>query len=227
MRRFINQYVFSPLFWIMSLLLVALFLLVVLLFTPFGPKLISSIADSSIDDLSIKGVSGTVFSGLKVEEFSWNSNVGIVLKDIEVNVDQYDMENKKLFADKVVVGELAIVLAEGTSNKAPTPEIIQLPDFGLPINIDANQLQLDSLQIVKKIPNSDETQTLLFQIEGILLKQASIKDGKLTFEKLEGEPTILDQPLKINVANGSLNMNQPHEVSTSGDISFKHPELGL
>ena len=226
MRTHLNQYVFSPLFWIMSLLLVALFLMVVLLFTPIGPKIIASIADSSIDDLSIKGVSGSVLSGLKVDEFSWNSNVRVVLKDIKINVDQYDIENKKIFADKVVVGELAIVLPENNNVKEPSLEKVELPDFGLPVNIDAKQLQLDSLLIVKKIPDNVDSQSLLFQIEGIVLKQASIKDGQLTFGKLEGKPTILNQPLKINVANGSLNMNQPHEISTNGKISFKHPELG-
>ncbi|MEH6457097.1 MAG: translocation/assembly module TamB domain-containing protein [Cocleimonas sp.] len=206
----------------MSLLLVILFLMVVLLFTPFGPKIIASVVDNSIEDISIKGVSGSIFTGLKVEEFSLDSNVGIVLKDIKVNVDQYDIENKKIFADKVVVGELAIVLKAPDDND----EEIEIPNFGLPINIDANQLQLDSLKIIRKIPDSDDTQTLLFQIEGMVLKQATIKDGQLHFEKLEGKPTILDQPLKINVSNGSLNMNQPHEISTSGNVSFTHPELG-
>ena len=226
MRKHLNQYVFSPLFWVMSLLLVALFLMVVLLFTPIGPKIIASAVDNSIDDLSIKGVSGSILSGLYVDEISWDSKVGIVIKDISINVDKYDIENKKLFADKLVMGELSIVLEGNNTVKVPTFEEIQLPNFGLPINIDANQLQLDSLQIVKKLPDSDDTQSLLFQIEGIVLKQASIKDGQLTFGQLEGKPTILDQPLKINVTNGSLNMNQPHEITTSGDISFTHPDLG-
>ena len=82
MRKHLNQYVFSPLFWVMSLLLVALFLMVVLLFTPIGPKIISSLVDNSIDDLSIKGVSGSILSGLHVDEISWDSKVGIIIKDI-------------------------------------------------------------------------------------------------------------------------------------------------
>ena len=225
MRSHLNQYVFSPLFWIMSLLLVTIFLMVILLFTPFGPKTIAYLADSSIDELSIKGVKGSVFTGLRVDEFSWNADTGIVVKDISINVDKYDTGNKKIFADKLEIGELAIVLQESTA-PAPSFDKIEIPNFGLPVNIDAKQLQLDSLQIVKKIPDSEETQTLLFQIEGIVLKEASIKDGKLTFESLTGKPTILDQPLTIDVANGSLNMNQPHELITSGDISFDHPELG-
>jgi len=226
MRKYVNQYVFSPLFWIMSLLLVALFLLVILLFTPIGPKLIAYVANSTIDDLNVKGVSGSVLTGLHVDELSWDSDVGIIVKDININVDQYDIENKKLFADKLVVGELAIVLKGKGAAKAPTFERVTLPDFGLPINIDANQLQLDSLKIVKKLPESSDIQTLLFQIEGIVLKKATIKDGQLKFGTLEGKPTILDQPLSIKVTNGSLNMNQPHEITTAGELSFKHPELG-
>ncbi len=225
MRSHLNQYVFSPLFWIMSLLLLTLFLMVVLLFTPFGPKTIAYLADSSLEQLTIKGVKGSVLSGLKVDEFSWNADTGIIAKDISLNVDKYDLENKKIFANKLSVSELAIVLGDSQA-PAPTFEKIELPDFGLPINIDAKQLQLDSFQIVKKIPDSDETRTLLFQIEGILLKDTSINDGQLTFGSLQGAPTILEQPLKINVQNGSLNMNQPHEVNTGGKISFVHPELG-
>jgi len=180
MRSHLNQYVFSPLFWIMSLLLLTLFLLVALLFTPYGPKTVAFLADSSLKELSIKGVSGSVLSGLSVDEFFLDSATGIEIKDIKLNVDKYDLQNKKIFADTLSVGELV----------------------------------------------SDETQTLLFQIKGIVLKNASINDGKLTFESLAGQPTILDQPLKIDVAKGSLNMNQPHDVSTSGGISFDHPELG-
>lgn len=226
MRMYINQYVFSPLFWIMSLLLVTLFLMVVLLFTPIGPKVIASVANSSIDELEIKGVSGSILTGLRVDELKWDSDVGINLKDIDINVNQYDIENKKIFADKVVVGELAIVVKDDGSPKVSSLEPIQLPNFGLPINIDANQIQLDSLQIVKQLVNSNDEQSLLFKIDGIVLKETSIKDGLLTFGSLQGDPNILDQPLKINVTNGSLNMNQPHEVITSGELSFTHPELG-
>ena len=226
MRSHLNQYVFSPLFWIMSILLIVLFLMVVLLFTPFGPKTIAYVANNSVENLSIKGVNGSVLSGLRVDEFSWDSETGILIKDINLNVKKYDTENKKIFADNLSIGELAIVLEDKGDTKKPTLDKIELPNFSLPINIDAKQLQLDSLQIIKKIPDSEESQTLLFQIEGIVLKETSIKDGQLTFESLEGKPTILDQPLAINVANGSLNMNQPHDVKTSGDISFAHPDLG-
>ena len=233
MRLHLNQYVFSPLFWIMSLLLLGLFLLVLLLFTPVGPKAIAYIADSSIDELTLKGVSGSILTGLHVDEFAWNDGVGVVLKDININIDSYDIENKKIYADKLVVGELAIVLEENNSESKTSDDPIELPDFGLPINIDANQLQLDSLQIIDKIPaiqtagkKATDVQSLLFQIEGMLLNKAVIKDGKLTFGSLQGAPIILERPLKINVANGSLNMNKPHEVNTSGAISFKHPVLG-
>ena len=233
MRQHLNQYVFSPLFWIMSLLLVGLFLLVLLLFTPIGPKTIAYIADSSVDELSLKGVTGSVLTGLHIDEFAWDSEVGIIVKDINVTIDSYDVENKKIFADNLTVGELAIVIEENTSEVKTSDAPIELPDFGFPINIDANKLQLDSLKIIKKTPavetagkTESDLQSLLFQIQGIILNKATIKEGILNYQSLEGAPIILDQPLKIEVANGSLNMNRPHEVNTSGAISFKHPTLG-
>ncbi len=36
----------------------------------------------------------------------------------------------------------------------------------------------------------------------------------------------MNQPLKINVVDGELNMNQPHEIKTTGTASFEHDVLG-
>ena len=214
-------------------MLVGLFLLVILLFTPIGPKTLAYLADNSVEELSIKGVTGSILTGLHIDEFAWNSDVGIVVKDINLNVDRYDIENRKIYADKLTVGEFALILEQGDVVTNASNEPIELPDFGLPINIDANELRLDSLNIIQKIPATQiagkkepNIESLLFQIEGILLKKAVIKDGQLTFESLLGSPIILDKPLKIDVSNGSLNMNKPHEVNTSGALSFKHPLLG-
>ena len=210
----------------MSLLLVSLVLMVLLLFTPVGPNLISSVADNTLDDLTIDGVSGSVLTGLKIDELNWEKEVRIQLKDVQLNVDRYDIGNKKVQAEKIKIGQLAIILKDDGKPKVSSLEPIILPNFGLPLNIDANQIQLDSLQIIRQLDDANDIRSLLFQIEGIDLKQVAIKDGLLTFGSLQGDPTILDQPLKIKVTNGSLNMNQPHEVNTSGELSFNHPELG-
>ena len=84
MRKHINQYVFSPLFLVMTLLLVTLFVLVIALFTPVGPKMAAFAADSAFEELSIKGVSGTIISGLHVNEVEWRSDAIVALKDINL-----------------------------------------------------------------------------------------------------------------------------------------------
>jgi len=61
----------------------------------YRPQNYAYIVDSSIDELSLKGVSGSILTGLHVDEFAWKSNVGIVIKDINLNIDSYDIENKK------------------------------------------------------------------------------------------------------------------------------------
>ena len=226
MRKHLNQYVFSPLFWVMSLLLVLLFALVITLFTPVGPKAIAYIADSSLKQLTLKGISGSVLSGLHVDEFVWEDGVAVVLRDIDIKLSKFDIKNKKIYAKKVTVGKLSIDLKGRTSTDVVAEDFISLPNFGLPINLDADVLKLESLQITKRIPGDIQSQTLLFQIQDIQLSKATIKQNILNFEKLRGDPIILNRPLKINVVDGELNMNRPHDIKTSGTATFEHDVIG-
>ena len=226
MRNHLNQYVFSPLFWVMALLLIVLFTLVITLFTPAGPKAIAYIADSSLKQLTLKGVSGSVLSGLHVDEVSWEDGVAVVLRDIDVNITKFDIKNDKIYAKSVKVGKLSIDLKGITNSNVESKDITSIPNFGLPINLDADQLKLESLQITKSIPGDNLSQTLLFQIQDIHLSKAIIKENILNFDRLQGNPIIMNQPLKINVVDGELNMNQPHEIKTAGTAIFEHELLG-
>ncbi len=226
MRKHLNQYVFSPLFWVMSLLLVLLFALVITLFTPIGPKTIAYLADSSLKQLTLKGVSGSVLSGLHVDKFAWEDGVAVVLTDIDVKLSKFDIENKKVYAENVTVGKLSIDLKGRTRTDVVAEDVTSLPNFGLPINLDADLLKLESLQITKSIPGDISSQTLLFQIKDIQLSKATIKHNILNFEKLQGDPIILNRPLKINVVDGELNMNKPHDIKTTGTATFEHDVIG-
>lgn len=208
----------------MAILLISLFLLVISLFTPFGPKTLAYLADSSIKELTVKGVNGSILSGLKIDEFSWQSDTTVNLKDINLNVKKYDIDKKKLVTDKLSVGQLAIVIPE--SSETATTDSVSLPNFSIPLNINASNVNLDSLQIIQNIPDDEQSLSLLFQINKIQLKDVVIEDGFLNFQNLTGNPIILDEPLEINVSNGRMDMNHPHSIKTSGNVSYKHPELG-
>ncbi|WP_299871949.1 translocation/assembly module TamB domain-containing protein [uncultured Cocleimonas sp.] len=226
MRKHLNQYVFSPLFWVMSLLLVLLFALVITLFTPIGPKTIAYLADSSLKQLTLKGVSGSVLSGLHVDKFVWEDGVAVVLENIDVKLNKFDIKNEKIHAKNVTVGKLSIDLQGKTKSDEVSKDVTSLPNFGLPINLDADVLKLESLQITKSIPGDSKSQTLLFQIQDIQLNKATIKQNILNFEELKGAPIILNRPLRIDVVDGELNMNQPHEIKTKGTASFEHDVIG-
>jgi translocation and assembly module TamB len=226
-RKHLNQYVFSPLFWVMSLLLILLFALLITLFTPIGPKAIAYVADSSLKQLTLKGVSGSVLSGLHVDQFVWEDGVAVVLEDIDVKLNKFDIKNEKIYAKNVTVGKLSIdLLGKAKNTDEVSKDVTSLPNFGLPINIDADILKLESLQITKSIPGDSQSQTLLFQIQDIQLNKATIKHNILNFEELRGAPIILGKPLRIDVVDGQLNMNQPHEITTKGTASFEHDVIG-
>jgi len=222
-RQHLNTYLFSPLWWLLSILILILLLLVLTLITPYGVKAAAHLADTSLEELSIKGVSGSMLVGLHVDELIWDDDGdSIALSDVDLNLQQYNIHRGRLVAEKVRAGRLTINL----SNKKSEGDITRLPDFGLPLNINAHLVQLDSLHITQDVPDDPGARTLLFQIRDMALKKVTINGGKLRFRKLTGKPIILDQPLEINVTEGKLNMDFPHDISTSGDITYKHPEFG-
>ncbi len=161
--------------------------------------------------------------GLHIDELIWDDDGdSIALNDVDLKLQQYNIQRGRLVAEKVRAGRLTINL----SNKKSEGDITRLPDFGLPLNINAHLVQLDSLQITQDVPDDAGARTLLFQIRDMALKKVTINDGKLRFRKLTGKPIILDQPLEINVTEGKLNMDFPHDISTSGNITYKHSEFG-
>ncbi len=222
MRQHLNDYLFSPLSWLLTIFIIVLITMVLTFLTPYGVKTLAYLADSSLKELSIKGVSGSLLTGLHVDEIIWNDQGdSISLSDVDLNLQHYNTGRGRLVANKVRAGRLNINLSNTV-----TGAITSLPDFGLPLNINAHLLQLDSLQITQDVLGEEESRTLLFQIKDIELKKVTISDGKLRFRRLSGKPIILDQPLSINVTEGKLNMNYPHDISTSGSIDYKHPEFG-
>ena len=224
MRRHLNDYLFSPLSWLLTIFIVGLIILALTLLTPFGVKTAAYLADSSLKELSIKGVSGSLLTGLHVDEIIWDDvDNSLSLNDVDLKLRHYDTGRKRLVAEEVRAGRLNINL-KNTLQKEEGK--VLLPDFGLPLNINANLLQLDSLQITQDVKGDEGSRTLLFQIKDIELKKVTISDGKLRFRRLSGKPIILDQPLNINVTEGSLNMNYPHDLSTGGSITYKHPDFG-
>ncbi len=235
MRKHLNQHLFSPLSWLLVVLVVILLLLVLLFLTPLGPKTAAQIADYSLKELTLEGVSGSFLGGVHIEKFIWDNGTAVVLDKLDVKLKTYDFKSGRLSADQVQAERLSINLEDTQS----TTEDVVIPDFGLPLNIDARVVTLTSLQINQKhqtqyplggIDKNDKGQisTLekLFEINDLQLENLLIEDHQLHFGRLQGNPIILDTPLKINVTDGNLNMDQPHDLHTSGRVSFKHKDLG-
>ena len=222
MRKHLNDYLFSPLSWLLAFIVIVLLIAVLLFTTPMGVKLVASVADASLKELTIKGISGTLLSGLHIDEIIWDDGDSIALKNVDLKIQHYDTHRKRLVAQTVKAERLTINIATtGTGG-----DITSLPDFGLPLNMNAHLVQLDSLRITENVPDDPEAQNLLFQVRNIQLRKVTIRDGLLFFRKLEGKPIIMDQPLQLSLKEGRLNMNQPHDIKTEGSLVYKHPDLG-
>ncbi len=223
MRQHLNDYLFSPLAWVLTIFLIILLLAVMLLLTPFGVKMLATSADSALKELTIEGISGSILTGLHIDKIVWDDGDSISLDNVDLKVQYYNTNRGRLVAEKITAGRLNINLASSNSSGE---DITSLPDFGLPLNINAHLIQLDSLQITQNIKDDPQSRDLLFQIKNIQLIKATINDGKLRFRKLLGSPIILGEPLKIKLTEGRLNMNQPHDLKTAGSVTFQHPKLG-
>ena len=222
MRKHLNDYVFSPLAWLLTIFIILLIVLALLLLTPVGVKVLATSADSSLKELTIRGVSGSLLSGLHIDKIVWADGDSISLKNVDLKLQYYNTERGRLVAKLVAVDRLNINIA-GTESGGDTTT---LPDFGLPLNMNAHLVKLNSLTITQDVADDPGSRTLLFQVKNIELKKVTISDGLLRFRKMLGNPIILDHPLKINVSEGRLNMNQPHDLKTEGNISYKHPDFG-
>lgn len=236
MRKHLNQHLFSPLSWLLVILLVLLLVLVLFFLTPLGPRTAAQIANTSLNELSLKGVTGTFLTGVHIEKFIWDDGTAVVLDKLDVKLNAYDFKTGRLSAKQVQADRLSINLDDTESSD----EDVVIPDFGLPLNIDARVVSLKSLQINKKRTNDSSgekenqgnkknqkyTLKTLFEINDLQVEGLLIEDHKLHFARLQGNPIILEAPLKINVTDGHLNMDQPHDLHTSGRASFKHKDLG-
>ena len=223
MKKHLDDYLLSPLTLVIAGFLLALILLIVLLFTSLGIKIIATAVDSSVKELSIRGISGSLLSGLHINEIIWEDGDSISLKNVDLKIQKFNLKKGRLVAESVKAERLGINLINTPSNGN---DITSLPNFGLPLNMNAHIVQLDSLRITQDIPDDPGARTLLFQIKDIQLKKVTVSDNLIRFRRLQGNPIIIDEPLKIDVTEGRLNMNQPHDIKTSGDIAYQHPELG-
>lgn len=223
MRKHLNSYLFSPLAWLLGILLLTLLVIVLMLVTPLGVKMLASGADSSLKQLTIKGVSGSLLTGLHIDKISWSDGDSLTLENVDLDLQQYNISKGRLVAKNIGAGSLTINLS---GEKKEGGDITSLPNFGLPLNLNAHLIHLDSLRITKNIPDDPQSQTLLFQVENIQLIKVTINDGYLRYRKLIGNPIIMAEPLNINLSEGRLNMNQPHDIKTGGNISFKQKDIG-
>lgn len=224
MRKHLNDYVFNPLLYLLILIIIVLLALVLIFITPYGVKTIAYVADTSLEKLNVKGVSGSLLTGLHIDDVSWADGTGISLSDVDLKLQYYNTRRGRLVAETVRAGRLVINLPE--SKAGSKVDTTSLPNFGLPLNMNIHSFQLDSLQITQDVKDDPGSRTLVFQVRDIELKKVTISDGKLRFRRLLGKPIIIDEPLNINVTEGRLNMDQPHDIKTGGGITFKHPKLG-
>ena len=149
MRRHLNDYLFSPLSWLLTIIIIFLTISVFTFTTPFGVKTFAYIADLSLKELSIEGVSGSLLKGLHVDEIIWDEQGNsISLRDVDLKLQHYNTSRGRLVADKVRAGRLTINLSNA---KSKSKGITTLPNFGSPLNINAHLLQIDSLQITQDV----------------------------------------------------------------------------
>ena len=81
MRKHLNDYVFSPLSWLLTIFIIGLIILVLTFLTPYGVKTIAQVADSSLKELTISGVSGSLLTGLHIDEIIWDDGDSISLSE--------------------------------------------------------------------------------------------------------------------------------------------------
>lgn len=218
MRESLRDHLFSPIAFLQTLLLSLLILLVLVFTTPIGPAFIGKIASSSVENLDIKGFSGTFLSQLKIDRLKWKDpSLGIEVEGVTLKKPRFDTSNKRFYSPSAEADRFVIRLPK--SDDSPAEKITSLPDFSLPINLKVDALALKSFEIIR------ENKTL-FEIKNIVLTRANIEKGKLTARAFKAEPIIIGAPLKVALNNINMGMNQPHNMRATGTINYQQPQVG-
>ena len=215
MRNQLNQFIFSPLSWLMMLVIVCLLSLVLFFITPIGPRLASSIASTILPSLQVKGIDGTLLSDLKIKKLSWNKNVNVELVNIHLNADNYNFKTGVINSEVLSVETLDIKLPHRQNSK----DLSDIPNFGLPVNINAKRIKLGQLRVFRK-------ERLIFHARDLELLKAKVESKEIIFERLMGNIKTKDAPVNIALNDGFLNMNKPHNLKTKAKASFKHLKSG-
>ena len=193
-------------------------MLVLIFTTPIGPALIGKIANASLQNLEIKGFSGTFLSQLTINQLTWSDpSLNIEVEGVKLKEPRFDTKNNRFYSPSANIDRFVIRLPK--SDDSPSEKITSLPNFSLPIHLKMDSLALKSFEIIR------ENKTL-FEIKNIVLTRADIEKGNLTVSTLKAEPIIIGSPLKVALNNVAMGMDQPHNITAKGTINYQQPQVG-
>ncbi len=207
----------ADLFSIFILLILVLLFLIV---SPLGLRMLASLGNATDIGLEIRGVSGTFLQGVRMESLTWtDKKISIELTNIKLNFKKTIYRDDVYNIQKLSASALNIYIP--AKDPADTDdEHIVIPNIPIPLNMVADLVQLDTLRIVR------DRKELLFKIDDMKVSKVSIINNQLLAKNAQASPLIWGSPLVASVDDVALDFNQPHEMSGKGKLKYSHLQTG-
>ncbi len=202
-------------FFILLILLV-LFLIV----SPLGLRLLASLGNASGVGLEIQGVSGTFMDGVKMESLTWTGeDSSIELKNIKLSFKKTIYSGDVYNIKRLSASALNIYIP-ATDSADKNDKHVVIPDIPIPLDMVAEHVQLDTLRIIR------DRKELLFKIDAMEVRKVSIINNQLIAENAKATPIIWGAPLVASIDDVVLDFNHPHEMRGKGKFTYSHIQTG-
>ena len=215
--RWFKHLLLQPLLVLLILLLLGAGTVAVLGLSNTGTKLLAEQAQGLLPELTLEGLDGVLAQRLTADKVAWQDDTTAVEAQQVTLQHSLDLGSPvTVHVEQLHVGKLVVRL-KPTVDASASDEPFDLPAIILPVNVDAQQVSIDTLEIW-----DGETLTALRDV--VLTAQA--RDGHLHVDNLHAQ-LFDDKGTVTATLNGTMALGKPHELDTQLQLDADSQTWGV
>ena len=216
--RWFKHLLLQPLLVLLILLLLGGGAIAILGLSNTGTKLLVEQLHDFVPELTIDGVDGVLAQHVTADKVAWEDETTAVEARQVTLQHRFDFGTPiTVHVEQLQVGKLVVRLKPTAADASATNEAFDLPTIILPVNVDAQQVKVDALEVW-----DGETLTALRDV--VLTAQA--RDGHLYVDNLHAQ--LFDDKGTITATlNGTIALGKPHELDTQLQLDADSKKWGV
>ncbi|MGB3919220.1 MAG: translocation/assembly module TamB domain-containing protein [Thiothrix litoralis] len=204
MKTWLKYLLVHPLAVLLLGVVLALAFGVFLAVSQAGTRLLLGTAQRFVPELALQGVGGALIDGVSLGSLRWEDATTRVEASNVVLKNSLDMGTPPTLHVESLHADKLVVTLQDTPADAGKNEPFELPSILLPLNVDAQQVEIGELEI--------HTGVEVLRFRDVALT-GHTRDGRLQVDSLKTQ--IYDAQGKADLAlDGSMGLDKPHALDT-------------